>query len=231
MADGQLVSQVWLTGFPKTFVFKFVAVSNTVYVAVPIIDNNGAISSTSEPQQTIALSLVQDGAYYGLKSVDSSSDTSMSLSVFNILNDFSNGKFYTVMDTTSMTTLLIAKVHYQFTRDLGVSTGAQLFSPGSFAGLSATSGDVLCWGSQSGYGFVLIMLFSFKHTCVKAYHCGHSWWPRYSSGCSSCSPARSLPKSTSVASGIISGRVGACTPCFGFAMRSGSHVPRGLPSS
>lgn len=174
MADGQLVSQTWLTGFTKTFVFKFVSGTNTVYVAVPIIDSSVNISSTSEPQQTIALSSAQDGVYYGLKSVDTSSATSMPLSVFNILNDFSNGKFYTVMDTTSMTTLLIAKVHYKFTRDLGASSGTQLFVPGTFKGLPASSGDILCWGSQSGYGFVLLMLFSSKHTCVKACPCGHS---------------------------------------------------------
>lgn len=232
MTGAQFVTQTWLVGFPKAFVFQFASGSNKVIVAVPIIDNGGAISGTSEPQQTISLASVQDSAFYGLKAVDSSSATSITLSTFNILNDITNGKFYQLMDTSSMTTLLIAKVHYQFTRDLGAgSTDGLLFDGSAFNGLPSSTGDVLCWGSQSGYGFVRLILSSSKRTCGKAYHCGPSSSPRSSTGYSTSFLTKSLPKSTSVASRTINGLVGACTLSSGSATKSFSRAPPGPPLS
>jgi hypothetical protein len=189
MADGQLVAQQFISGLPKAFVFKFVSGRSTVYVAVPIIDGNASISGISESQQTVVLSTVKDTAFYGLKSIDLSSVTSMPLSAFNLLDDITNGKFYSIMDTNSMTTLLIAKIHYQFSRTLGISS-TSLFDPTTITPNSQTTGDVLCWGSQYSTGFVSSMLLSSKHTCERAYHCGLSFLHYSSSGCSTCFPMK-----------------------------------------
>jgi hypothetical protein len=69
--------------------------SNTVYVAVPIIDAAGNSASNSESQQTVQLSTVKDGTFSALVALNTATPpTTMPLSVLNILDDITNGKFY-----------------------------------------------------------------------------------------------------------------------------------------
>ena len=67
------------------------------------------------------------------------------------------------MDTSSYTTLLISKVYYSFTKTL-TETSSLLFNPSTFIAEASKTGEVLCWGSQEGYGFVNYHIYSFKHT-------------------------------------------------------------------
>lgn len=166
LKDAQLISQTFITGITKAFVFQFTLGSWSVFVAVPIVDgvSGSPASPNTEIQQTVVVNQATDPIYYGLKNINSDSVTNMSLSTFNMLNDITNGKFYSVMDTTNMATLLIAKIHYQFSRTFNTVSTTKIFDETSFVTSTESSGDVLCWGSQGNYGFVSMIRCSFKHT-------------------------------------------------------------------
>lgn len=55
-----------------------------------------------------------------------------------------------------MVTLLISKLNYKFTKTLSTTASASLFNAALYTFPSASTGDVLCWGSQYSYGFVII---------------------------------------------------------------------------
>jgi hypothetical protein len=159
LTDGQLVSQSFISGYTKSFVFQFTSGSNQVFVAVPILDNGA--TPTTEISQAVNMNSVSDPALSSFKSVTSAT-TSVALSTFNFLNDFSYSNFYEIMDISQMTTLLISKNHYLFGTILTPSSASNLFVTTAYSFDSTSTGDVLCWGSQITTGFVRIPLFSFK---------------------------------------------------------------------
>lgn len=128
--------------------FKYTQSTKTLYVVIPIIDGGATIPS-SVSQETVALSKSSDPPLSSIKSASNS----IALSAFNFLNDFTYSNFYTVMDTSSYSTLLISKIYYSFTQTL-TETTTQIFNPATFVTETSKTGEVLCWGSQEGYGFV-----------------------------------------------------------------------------
>jgi hypothetical protein len=45
LINGQIVTQTFLTGFTKAFLFQYTSGSSKVFVAVPIVDNNAAVTN------------------------------------------------------------------------------------------------------------------------------------------------------------------------------------------
>jgi hypothetical protein len=153
--NAEAVKQEFVADFKNSFVFKFISGNRILYLAIPF---EKIQSSTDKAiiAQTIELSKLTSTSDFDqlIQLKDSTfSASGLALSAFNYLNNPNYGKFYSVMQTSALTTLLVSKARLLLPSDiLNVKLKADSIFP-PFSPDYASTGDFLCWGSAS-YGMV-----------------------------------------------------------------------------